>query len=255
MSGSNCFDLRRPAFAPPGHAALVEPLPLAEPAFTDVGGQPAARNAPVPELDALGRGRAPDPGPEAARHRVAHEHDARTVLRAPAAAARWSRGRGRELSGRGRRCEVGRGHLLERTRRRARGRDHERDREGRGAGRYEYPDRPTAAARRGGWVARRCKYDADRDPERHREAQREQRCTIELRASLVEVHVDRPVPEVEAVRDRADRTQRADRQQRAERSGPVRLRDARDHERDEHGGEREAAAVLPRRAARRSSSR
>ena len=58
------------------HAALVEALPLAEPALADIGREPAPGHAAVPELDALRGAGVPDAGTEAARHRVSDEHDA-----------------------------------------------------------------------------------------------------------------------------------------------------------------------------------
>ena len=256
MSGSNCFDLGRPAFAPPGHAALVEsaatrpnqrsPTSVASPqpgTLPSQNSKPwAAVAAPIPGP----RLRATE-SPTSMTRNGAAGPGAAGVGRAAAAARSPAAGGG---------ASSARGHLWNARGIVPDGRDHERDHEGRGAGRYEHAGPTNRAARRGGWVARRCNTSRSRSrtsPRGAAPATMPRRAGCEPRrgtrrsASARGRGRTRSMP---IARERRRSTARAP-------SGPAPFgsRDARDHDRDEHGGEREAAAVLPGRRSRRSSSR
>jgi hypothetical protein len=83
-----------------------------------------------------------------------------------------------------------------------------------------------------------------RRDERGSEPGRKQRAAVETSALLADQDIERPVPQVQAVRDLTDPSQRPDGQERAEQTWH-RAGHACDHDRDEHRAQRETAPVEP----------
>ena len=242
--GDDDLGLLAPDDLGPRVAPVVTLVGVRVPCAADVGvpsDYPAAEHPCVLELE---RRRLDlfEADSQCERHGVADEHPAHDARR------RWrrrrfprERGRRAGLGVRGLRGQPGGGD--------AGGHGDERrhdDERGRGCDDPDPPASQGAPADRqlDEVVGRRRETDGAREPDS------EERRSLEARPSGGQSNVDRPVPEVQAVRDQADPADGSQRQEVAERAGRLGGH-ARDDHRDEERSQEETTAVEPRRVVRR----